>query len=194
MYIHFYTNRMGCSISSDNKVNNARKNGKLLKVDSSEITEQQKVLIKKTWKIVSNSMPRIGTKIFLRIFSIKPAIKQIFPFRDVTGDALLQNSHFRGHASRFMQAVGAAVDNINALDTAMTPLLFGLGQQHVHYKGFNVDYFNVFSEAIKHVLEQELRSKYTPEVRTAWTKMIDFIICILTDGYCDAVEKLSASD
>ncbi|XP_060597990.1 hemoglobin subunit pi-like [Ruditapes philippinarum] len=184
---------MGCSMSTVSKVKNPLKNGKPTTIDSSDITENHKVLIKKTWKIVSNNMPSVGAKIFLRIFTIKPAIKHIFPFRDVTGDALLQNSHFRGHASRFMQAVGAAVDNINALDTAMAPLLFGLGQQHTHYKGFSVEYFNVFSEAIKHVLEQELRSKFTPDVQAAWSKMIDFIIFKLTEGYCNNFDKHSPS-
>ncbi|XP_053398277.1 hemoglobin subunit pi-like [Mercenaria mercenaria] len=182
---------MGCSLSTVSKSQIAQKNGIPVKSDCSDITERQKVLIKKTWNVVSNDMPGVGAKIFLRIFTIKPAIKQIFPFHDVTGDALLRDGQFRGHASRFMQAVGAAVDNINALDSAMAPLLFGLGQQHINYKGFNVEYFSVFSIAITHVLERELRTKFTPEVAIAWAKMMEFMVSKLIEGYHDAVKKTS---
>ncbi|XP_052809362.1 cytoglobin-2-like [Mya arenaria] len=152
-------------------------------------TDHEKALIKKTWRVVSNNMPGVGAKIFLKIFSLRPQVKQIFPCRDVTGEDLLRDTHFRGHASRFMQAVGAAVDNINDLDQAMAPLLFGLGTQHIHYSGFKPEYFDIFIVAILEVFAEELGSKYTEGVATAWRRVVEFIISKLKEGYVHALEK-----
>ena len=41
---------------------------------------------------------------------------------------------FKGHASRFMNAVGAVVDNLQNLEETLTPLLVGLGENHVHFQ------------------------------------------------------------
>lgn len=149
-------------------------------------TDREKHIIKKTWKIVSNNMPGVGANIFLAIFSLNPEVKQIFPCRDATGDALLRDPNFRGHASRFMQAVGAAVDNIHDLDEAMGPLLLNLGQQHIHYAGFKLEYFDIFIQAILKVFESELGSRYTAEVRQAWRKVVEFMISQMKEGYIKA--------
>lgn len=181
-------NAMGCSLSTLSK-SDTLLHGVPVKRDGSSINDRQKVTIKKTWKIVSGDIIGIGSKIFLKIFTIKPAIKQIFPFRDVSGDALLRNTQFRSHASRFMQAIGASVDNIYELNTTMAPLLFSLGQQHGLYKGFNDEYFDVFSTAIIQVLEQELGTKFTSEVSSAWSNILEFIIGKLREGYQAALQK-----
>ncbi|KAL4233676.1 hypothetical protein ACF0H5_008357 [Mactra antiquata] len=172
---------MGCSTSlvalaaaSINKQHTAGKGG--------AITDREIGLIRKSWKKVSNDMPSIGARIFIQIFTIQPEIKQIFPFHDVTGSELLSNQHFKGHASRFMQAIGAAVDNIDELETAMSALLYGIGKEHIHYRGFNVDYFDVFPVAIMTVLKQEMGGKFD-DYSSAWYHLLDFMISNLKGGY-----------
>jgi hemoglobin-like flavoprotein len=177
---------MGCSPSKSVTIGR-KHNGKLGIHDRRIVNDYDKRNVKKTWKILSKDMPGIGAKIFLKIFSLKPEIKQIFPFRDCTGEELMRDTHFRGHASRFMQAVGAAVDNVNDLDTAMTSLLFGLGQQHIHYTGFNVQYFDLFITAMLVVFEKELNIKFTQEVANSWRLVLEFMISKLKEGYNDAI-------
>lgn len=182
---------MGCSSSLDHpKIKPDR-----LSTTNTSIhgfTDREKHLIKKTWRVVSNDMPHIGANIFLAIFNYNPEVKQIFPCRDVTGEALLRDHHFRGHASRFMQAVGAAVDNIHDLDEAMAPLLFKLGTQHIHYEGFKVEYFDIFIEAILKVFESELGGKYTKDVASVWRRVVEFIISQLKRGYMEAITRRDA--
>lgn len=179
---------MGCSPSAGHLSSTvATKNGEHNLSDV--ITPNEKYYIQKTWKIVSNNMPGIGAKIFLTIFTIRPDIKEIFSFRDSSGETLLRDPNFRGHASRFMQAVGAAVDNINALDKAMAPLLFGLGEQHIHYKGFNEEYFDVFVMAILRVFEKELGGNFTTSASDAWTHVLEFMITKLKEGYQHAMKN-----
>jgi len=157
-------------------------------------TDREKHLIKKTWRVLSNNMPGVGANIFLAIFNLNPEVKNIFPCHDVTGEELLRDPNFRGHASRFMQAVGAAVDNIHDLEESMAPLLFRLGQQHIHYEGFKVEFFDIFIHAILKVFESELGTKFTNDVANVWRKVVVFIISQLKRGYVDAITRTDSVD
>ena len=55
-----------------------------------------------------------------------------------------------------MQAIGAAVDNINALDEKLAPLLVELGHVHGESAMFDARYFKLF----------KVRYKLTPSVRS----------------------------
>ena len=55
-----------------------------------------------------------------------------------------------------MQAIGAAVDNINALDEKLAPLLVELGHVHGESAMFDARYFKLF--------KVDLRYKFTPSV------------------------------
>ena len=124
-----------------------------------------------------------GSKVFLRIFEKNPYVKKIFPFRDCEGEDLLKNPSFKGHASRFMQAVGAVVDNINDPETALSPVLIGLGKNHTSFEGFKPEYFGAFTEAMQYVWRTELKVKYTPEVAETWDMVFIFIMQTLKEGY-----------
>ncbi|KAH3742392.1 hypothetical protein DPMN_049134 [Dreissena polymorpha] len=87
-----------------------------------------------------------------------------------------------------MQAVGAAVDNIDDLENSMAPLLFGLGQQHVHYNGFKPDNFDYFVAAILEVLQHEMGRKLTDSMKETWRRVLKFMIGKLKDGYEDAMK------
>lgn len=181
---------MGCSASVVCKPQADEENELLVGGENTLILDEtEKRVISKTWRLVSKDMPSVGTKVFLQIFTIEPTVKKLFPFRDITGDALLRDTQFRGHAFRFIQAIGAAVDNIDDINSAMAPLLLRLGKQHVHYKDFDVDYFDIFIRAILHVLENELGSKYTVGVSIAWNHVVDFIISKLKEGYIGALQN-----
>ena len=178
---------MGCSPSVQDKNGLKTFNLKSHGVSALVINESEIRIVRKTWKILSNNMPTIGAKIFLEIFTRVPQIKQIFPFREVTGQAMLNDPHFKGHASRFMQAVGATVDNLHKLEEAMAPLLFGLGQQHINFTGFDVNYFDIFVPSIMAVWQSELGARFTPEVSQVWKRMFEFMIVKLKEGHSDAI-------
>ncbi|XP_064596366.1 neuroglobin-like [Liolophura sinensis] len=154
-----------------------------------QISDEQKHVVKKTWKLLSNDMAGHGSEVFLRIFQLYPHVKQLFPCRDAEGEELLHHPTFKGHASRFMQAVGAAVDNIDDLDEALRPLLIGLGRQHIHFKGFRPDYFNAFTESMMYVWQQELKEKFTDFAKEAWKTVFDFIMGTLKEGFFLALDE-----
>ena len=152
-------------------------------------TDQQKKIIHKTWKFLADDLNGRGTRIFLRIFELHPYVKELFPCRDLEGEDLLRDANFKGHASRFMQAVGAAVDNIDNLDGALAPLLIGLGKQHIHFRGFKPDYWDAFREAILFVWEMDLGDKFNEQTRDAWVAVFGFIMVKLKEGYKKAKDE-----
>ncbi len=152
-------------------------------------TKRQKRIVARTWKILSNDLGGRGSKIFLRIFKMNPGVKKLFPFGHLEGEALLRDPHFKGHASRFMQAVGAVIDNIDSYAETLAPLLLGLGRQHIHFKGFEPTYWKTFEVAILEVWSEELESKFTVDAREAWHMVFKFILLKLNEGYEEALEE-----
>ncbi len=64
------------------------------------LSDSQKYAIRSTWKILEQDMVNNGKAVFLRIFEQNPAVKQLFPFRNYWGDALIKDPVFQDHAYR----------------------------------------------------------------------------------------------
>ncbi|KAK2148581.1 hypothetical protein LSH36_491g05001 [Paralvinella palmiformis] len=150
-------------------------------------TSHQKHVIIKTWRMLSNDLNGRGARIFLRIFRLNPEVKKLFPCGHLDGDELVKDPVFKGHATRFMQAVGAVIDNIDDYEQALLPLLNSLGRQHIHFRGFRYEQFDAFEEAMMYVWEEDLGSRFTPETREAWHKVFRFLMDGLRQGYQDAL-------
>ena len=133
---------MGCTISQDDKTlpnnhcnnNNGRPSAASLHQNGSAtaatmdmgdqyFSQHQKRLLRDTWKMISEDQQNHGVDIFLRIFHHKPETKKLFPFGHLPDDELLQNPVFRSHAKRFMHAVDTTIQNLDALEVALIPVL-----------------------------------------------------------------------
>ncbi len=194
---------MGCSASKSTKtatvVNTNGRSNHPQQVESNsssryEFSDEQKKLVRKNWKFLANDLTGRGTKVFLKIFLLNTEVKSLFPFRELEGEKLIKGHEFKGHASRFMQAVGAVVDNIDTLDQSLAPLLIDLGKQHIHFKGFKPDYFNAFEHAMLSVWSEELGNKFDHTAREAWNKIFKFILMKLKEGFAIAIEAHSANN
>jgi len=153
------------------------------------LTEDQKTLVRETWSLLADDLVSRGSMIFLYIFQKRPSAKELFPFRNVEGDALLRNAMFKGHGKRFMHAVETTVRNLDALDIILVPTLYQLGKRHAYITDIFLDYQVVFKEAIIATFEQELGSACTAEVREAWALLFDFIGNKLLEGYDVGMEE-----
>ncbi len=149
-------------------------------------TDRQKTIVRKTWKLLATDLTGRGIKVFTRIFEIQPDLKQLFSFRNAEGEAMLKDTRFKGHASRFMNSVGAVVDNLDNLSETLKPLLTELGMNHVNFQGFEPEYFNVFFKAMNQVWAEDLGSKFTAEAQEAWTLVFSFIMDNLKLGFAMA--------
>lgn len=151
------------------------------------LSNNHKAQVLKTWKILSNDLTGRGKRIFLLIFQKNPRVKSLFPCGNLEGDALMKDPSFIGHASRFMQAVGAVVDNIDNYQNALAPLLNNLGRRHVYFKGFKPEYFNGFEEAILQVFAEDLGTKFTQQAKEAWRLVFKFILMELKRGFTECL-------
>ena len=179
---------MGCSASVD-MVSNTKQRGQRSEslVNYIEyIADDDKQLVRKTWNRLSKDLSGLGVQIFLRIFVLKPDLKQLFLFRRYEGRELVADSVFRGHASRFVQAIGAAIDNMDDLNNVMGPMLEDLGGQHLRYDGFKPDYWDIFIESVLDIWKKQLRRKLTSKTSDAWRVLFEFMISKLKDGYNQA--------
>jgi hemoglobin-like flavoprotein len=75
------------------------------------------------------------------------------------------------------------VDNLDALDTTLTPLLIDLGKVHAQSLVLNMEAFDMFQAAMLKIWEEELDNKFTTEVRDTWNIVFSFIMQKIKDGY-----------
>lgn len=151
-------------------------------------TAHQKRILRETWVVFRENMIVRGQKVFLRIFEMNPKIKDAFGLDGLEGTNLIQDERFLAHATRFMQSVGTAVDQINDLE-ALRPLLLNLGRRHAEKPNFKPIYFSSFTEAMMFTWEKELGEKFTTEVAEAWLKLFLFIMECLKAGYQQGMQE-----
>ncbi|WAR21818.1 NGB-like protein [Mya arenaria] len=150
---------------------------------SNDISEDESRIVRRTWSVLANDMRGNGMQVFLRIFEIHPEIKQLFKVENVRHSELARNVVIKGHAARFMSAIETAVDNLDDLDKNLAQLLFTLGQQHKHYVGFKVEYFEVFYEALMWHWARTLDASFTEQVSDSWSHVFVYLMAKLQAGY-----------
>ena len=73
------------------------------------LTEEQKELIRFTWRELESDMSNVGTMVFLGIFNRSPEVRALFPFKDVYGEDLIHHAIFRNHSYRLGEFLYTAV-------------------------------------------------------------------------------------
>ena len=149
-------------------------------------TTQQKVELRRTWKMLSPDLCEHGVRVFTHIFKMCPEAKQLFPFRNTTDEDLLKHPQFRSHGLRFMKVIGVAIDNLDTLDMVLIPSLTHLGKTHTKINGFCVEQFVLFMEAMDVVWGEVLGAPYSGELRETWVRMFSLITSTIREGYAEA--------
>ena len=111
----------------------------------------------------------------------------MFSYGMMEGEELLHNLTFKGHASRFMQAVGAVVDNIENTDEDLDEVIKTLGKQHKLHADFKVEYFDVFKQAMVEVWKDELGNIFTMNTKEAWCLVFNYLREKMQAGYDEYV-------
>ena len=149
----------------------------------SELSEAERAVLMKTWSFLSADMQGHGMQVWLRIFEICPETKKLFSVENVRHSELARNIIINAHASRFMNAIGAAMNNLKDLETKLSRHLILLGHQHKLYEGFRPAYFEVFYEALMWHWERALGAQLTTEIANAWSHLFVVILGRLQEGY-----------
>ena len=178
-YTHPWTMGCGSSIS----VVDGQRSSVVDSLAKDTFSLHQRCLVLRTWRYLANDMTENGKRVFAKVFELKPEVKSLFQYRNDSMNELVQNASFQAHALRYMQAVGAVMENIEDPDVKLTDLLVNLGRQHIHVGGFRIEYFDAFLEGMMFVWQQQLGHKFSGDTAVAWKIVFNFIRCKMAEGY-----------
>ena len=151
-----------------------------------DLNDDEKRIIQSTWDIMTKDLSENGLQIFLRIFETCPETKALFQVENVRLSELARNQVIKGHGTRFMNAIGAAVNCLNETNgkpNKLREVLYVLGQQHKNYSGFKPEYFEVFYKALIWRWEFCIKEGFTSQVLDLWTRVFLYIMDGLKEGY-----------
>ena len=134
-------------------------------------TASQKQCLRETWSLLGPDKQSYGADIFKRIFTLEPKIKNLFPFKDLHGENLLNDSLFTSHAKRFMQAIESIIVNLDVLEVIVIPVLGRLGAKHACFVGFKEEYMAVFTQATVDVFTRMANKSNRNQAQEAWTQV-----------------------
>jgi len=162
------------------------------------LTDRERQLIDSTWKQLTGSTghesdEELGVRVFMRIFEIDPAIREVFPHFVGLNDreAMRRNVMFRCHGRRFVRAVRSVVDNLDSLEVIAVPNLDLLGRKHRAIHGFQTDYLRTFEQAMEDVWSEELGRKFDKSACLVWRKIFKLITSRVLYGYEDKTTSAS---
>ncbi|XP_041851735.1 cytoglobin-1-like [Melanotaenia boesemani] len=150
----------------------------------SPLTDKEKVMIQDSWGKVFQNCDDVGVAILVRLFVNFPSSKQYFSqFKNIEDtEELEQSSQLRKHAHRVMDAINTLVESIDNSEKVASVLKL-LGTAHALRHKVDPVYFKILSGVILEVLGEEYPEVVTPEVATAWTKLLATVCCGINAVY-----------
>ncbi len=136
--------------------------------DGGPLSAKEVELVQSTWAKV---VPIAGTAADLfygKLFELDPNLKPLFK-----GDLNQQKE-------KLMKTLGTAVASLTNLP-ALVPVLQDLGKTHVGY-GVQAKDYGTVGEALLDTLGKGLGEVFTPEVKTAWTKVYTIVAQVMQEA------------
>jgi hemoglobin-like flavoprotein len=119
------------------------------------MTEEQIVLVKKTWRIFRDINPRVvGAVFYGKLFTGNASIKRMFP-------AQMEEQY-----KKLMDMLSTIVARLDKLHE-LTPDIAAMAQRHVEY-GVKPEQYKKVGEALLWTLQQGLGKDWNEEVKNAW--------------------------
>ena len=120
------------------------------------MTEQQIMVVKRSWGIFRNIDPILVGEVFYgRIFLKAPGIKKMFPVS------------MEAQYGKIIDMLSLMVARLERMDE-LTNEISALALRHVQY-GVKRGHYEIVGEALLWTLEQGLGRDWTDEVKEAWT-------------------------
>ncbi|XP_017283585.1 cytoglobin-1-like [Kryptolebias marmoratus] len=139
----------------------------------SPLTDEERVLVQDSWAQVFQNCEDVGVTILIKLFVNFPTAKQYFrQFKHIEDVRELEQSpQLRKHAQRVMNAINTLVENLDNSEKVASVLKL-VGKAHALKHNVDPVYFKILSGVILEVLGEEYPDVVTPEVGSAWTKLL----------------------
>jgi len=136
------------------------------------ITDEEKMLVTQSFAKVAPIAEKAAELFYGRLFEIAPDTKSLFTETDM-----------KEQGRKLMQTLATAVGALYQLDSIVVDIK-QMGRRHIAY-GVKKEQYATVGEALLWTLEQGLGDEFTPEVKTAWTK----VYTILADTAITAYDE-----
>jgi hemoglobin-like flavoprotein len=119
------------------------------------MTPRQVALVQGSWKDVL-AVPETAAQLFyLRLFALDPSLQPMF------------KGEIREQGRKLIAMMSVAVNGLARIET-LVPVIETLGRRHAGY-GVKDEHYATVATALLWALEQSLGSRFTPDVKDAWT-------------------------
>lgn len=121
------------------------------------MTEEQIILIKRTWKIFRSIDPAlVGDTFYSKLFSDTPALRRMFP------------RNMEEQYRKLMDMLSTIVARLDHIDD-LSDDISAMARRHVSY-GVRPAHYKLVGKALLWTLQQGLGPDWTDEVKDAWVK------------------------
>lgn len=140
------------------------------------MTEQQVIIVKRTWKLFQKIDPVIvGDTLYSKLFSDHPGLRKMFP-KDM-------EAQYR----KLMDILSTIIARLDMQEHFPDEVL-KMAQRHIGYDVKPV-HFDWVGTALLWTLQQGLGSDWTDEVKSAWTNCYGSVSTIMMESSLSAVTK-----
>lgn len=121
------------------------------------MTDEQIILIKKTWKLFRDINPAlVGDTFYAKLFADNPALRKMFPKN--------MNEQYTKLID-MLSTIVARLDHLGDLTNEIT----AMARRHVQY-GVKPEHYRLVGNALLWTLEQGLGKDWTQEIKEAWSE------------------------
>ncbi|XP_037360519.1 hemoglobin subunit mu [Talpa occidentalis] len=139
------------------------------------LSAQERAHVAQVWDLIAGHEAPFGAELLLRLFTVYPSTKTYFQ----RPGTCLDEERLRSHGRRMLAAVGVAVQHLDDLRAALSPLA------HLHAHVLRVDPadFPLLIQCFQVVLASHLQGEFTVEMQAAWDKFLSAVAAVLTEKY-----------
>jgi diguanylate cyclase (GGDEF)-like protein len=143
------------------------------------LTARDVMLVRTSFSLVVPIQDTIASFFYERLFAIAPELRSLFP------------DDLSGQKGKLMALLATCVGKLHNFST-LAPVVKDLGARHVAY-GAKTEHYSMVAEALLWALAKGLGATFTPEIRSAWTKVYNVLAATMQAGAAEAVAIRAAS-
>jgi len=139
---------------------------------STGLTQRDKDIVTKTWKLFRADLKANGIKLFMKLFQEYPEYQHLFKaFADIPMDKLATNGRLIAHVTSVMYAMSSLIDNLDDLE-CLVELLHKIGISHKP-RNLKAEHFQNLAKGIISTLEDILGTSVMDDAaKEAWSKTL----------------------
>jgi diguanylate cyclase (GGDEF)-like protein len=147
--------------------------------NGASLTARDVMLVRTSFSLVVPIQDSVAGLFYDRLFAVEPKVRRLFP------------DDLSGQKRKLMALLATCVGKLHDFST-LAPVIKSLGARHAAY-GAKTEHYALVAESLLWALQQGLGDAFTPEIRSAWTKVYEVLATTMQAGAADAAGLRAAS-